>query len=459
MKFITISFRILTSLVLTTVLGTSCFAQQGDNNIYSRFGIGNLEQQGNPIQMGMGSTGVANNRIQSVNFLNPASFSYLPMTCFQASGALRQSTYTFDASSTKIFTGYLKEVALGFRKPGSPYGFGLGMQPFSFVNYKASAQTDVGDSLRTTYTYQGKGGLNKATLAMSRKFVLNNDSLNSGKKHVLSIGINLNYVFGTIDHSSKTSFDDFSNYESSRYAQNHFLSGFQPDLGLLYSMPLSHTKDVNQKVNQHQELVLGLNWGLASHLKSKSIYSEELLYGGSTLETSLDTTLYDPGVRFKFQVPQQIRAGLTWNFYQVKFGDLQITAEIMQQDWSQSQFNLARDVNPTNQLSAAQRVSFGLAYTPDNSEKTGTLRHCTYRIGYFQGEQYYRINDLAVKETGITAGLSVPILKSLNKINLAAAYLTNGTNNNSLLQSKGIYYQVGFTFIPREPWFFQRKYD
>jgi hypothetical protein len=430
-------------------------AQNGDNNIYTRFGLGVLETEGNPIQMGMGGTGVANANMQAVNFINPASLSNLPITTFQASGALKQSAYSFQNNSTQVLTGYLKEVALGFRKPGSKFGFGIGLQPYSFVNYESSATIIESDSLLTTYTYKGKGGMNKATMGGSRKFFLGKDTLNSGPKHILAIGINLNYLFGTIDHSSNTSFGEQDNYEQAKYSQNHFLNGFQPDIGLMYTLPFRQIKDVNQKIIRRQELTAGITWGINSKLKSKSIYIEELVFATGVT----DTTSIDENVKFDFNLPQHLRVGLAWNLYHNKLGDLSITAEFKTQDWSASQLNLALDLSDKNKLGSSEQILLGLAFTPENSVHTSTFRHCTYRMGFNQGHSYHQINALQLKQTAYTAGISIPILKSLNKVHLGAAYTTSGLNDAALLQAKGMFYQIGFTLVPREPWFFQRKYD
>jgi hypothetical protein len=458
MKFICSKIPFVLSCIVLALMLTPAHAQKNNNFIYSRFGLGSLELQANPQQLGMGGTGVASLGQHGINTFNPASMAYLPMTTFQAAGGGMRLNYSYNDEQATYGGGYLKNVALGFRKPGSKWGFAISMQPYSFVNYEATTQTTINDTVPTSYSYYGEGGLNKAALTFARKWILRKDSADQKEKQVLSIGLNTNYIFGTISHSSKVGFPDQNNYEYAKFSQNHFMNGFVWDIGLLYSIPLSVRKDINQKVIRSSSLNVGITYGVQARLNSKSIYLDEIISNTDILDYPLDTTFLDETVRFKYAIPQQMTAGISYHFYGQKLGDLQMNLEYMWQDWSGSKLNIGSSTNAAT-LGQANRLSAGIAFTPENSVNTSTLRHCTYRLGYYQGQTYWKINDQQISEQGITAGLSIPILKSLNKLHLGAVYLTQGNNAGDVLKTQGLVYQIGFTFIPREPWFFQRKYD
>ena len=459
MKFTNCKLYLLSCLVYFFAHVPLAHSQNNNNNIYTRFGLGSLEMQANPQQFGMGGTGVASNGQHGVNFLNPAALSYIPLTTLQASGGGMSVKYKYNDTEANYGNGYLKNVAFGFRKPGSKWGFALGMQPYSFVNYEASSDVVVSDTLNTTYTYSGNGGMTKATLGFGRKFFFGGDSTARKEKRVVSFGLNTHYLFGTIDHASKIGFPDQDNYNYGKFSQNHFLNGFQLEAGVLFTLPISHVKDANNKVVRRSDVQIGITYAVQSSLHAKSVYIDEILAANSTIDYPIDTTFMNESVRFNYDLPQQITAGLAWNIYNQKLGNLQLNLEFMTQDWSSSKLNLGSDATSSNQLSASNRLSAGIAYTPENSANTSTLRHCTYRAGYYQGQTYWKIDGQQVHEQAITAGVSIPILKSLNAINLGAAYYTLGESNSGLLEMSGVVYQVGFTFVPREPWFFQRKYD
>lgn len=459
MKFITSSLTILSFLLCCWMSISNTFAQNNNNNVYTRFGLGALESQVNAQQLGMGGTGVASTGQHGINLINPASLAFMPMTTFQASGAGIAVRYKYQDQTANYNDGYLKNVVLGFRKPGSKWGFALGLQPYSFVNYKASSDVVVSDSVNTTYTYQGYGGLNRASVSMGRKFFVGKGKDENAQKQTISFGINTNYIFGTIQHASKIGFPDQDNYNYGKFSQNHFLNGFQLEAGLLYILPMSHVLDANKKVIRHSDLHVGLTYGVASRLSARSTYLDEILTASSLIDFPIDTTYMNESIRFKYDLPQQITAGLAWTYYQQKFGDLQLNLEYSMQDWSNSKINLGSDITGNNSLTQAQRLSFGLAYTPDNSVNTGTMRHCTYRLGYYTGNSYWKINSKNVNESAFTAGLSIPILKSINKINLGASYYQLGQSSEGLLEMRGVVYQIGVTLVPREAWFARRKYE
>jgi hypothetical protein len=459
MKFISSGLLTFSGFLFCLVVSTALSAQNNNNNIYTRFGLGSLESSINPQQLGMGGTGVASAGQQGISTLNPASLSFLSMTTFQAVGGGMSVRYNYQDQSANFNNGYLKSVFLGFKKPGGKWGFSLGMQPYSFVNYKATSTVTVSDSVQTSYTYEGNGGLNKATLGLARKFYLGKSTEENTQKQTLALGVHMNYIFGNINHSSKVSFPDQDNYNYGKFSQNHFMNGAIVELGALYILPLTHQLDVNKKVVQHSDLHVGVTYGLGAKLTSRSTYLDEILSASSIIDYPVDTTYIDETITFSYDIPQQLSFGLAWAFYKQKFGDLQLNAEYTMQDWSDSKLNLGSDIKGSNTLNASQRISLGLAYTPDNSVNTGTLRHCTYRVGYYNGQTYWKINDKVVTESAFTAGISIPVLKSLNKINLGASYYQLGEESQGLLQMTGFVYQVGVTIVPREAWFLRRKYD
>lgn len=459
MKFISSGFITLSCLFCSLVCSSPLWAQTNNNNIYSRFGLGALESPVNPQQLGMGGTGVASAGQHGINLLNPAALAFTPMTTFQAAGAGMTVKYKYQDASTNFNGGYLKNVFLGFRKPGGKWGFALGMQPYSFVNYSASSNITLNDSVATTYTYEGQGSLNKATMGMARKFYFGGNEEENRQKQTLSIGLHTNYIFGTIQHASKVGFPEQTNYNYGKFSQNHFLNGFQWEAGLLYILPIKHTLDVNKKVIQHSDLHVGLSFGLAARLRAESTYLDEILTASSLIDFPVDTTYMNESIRFNYTIPQQITAGLAWSYYKQKLGDVQINVEYSMQDWSGSKINLGSDISGSNSLTRSERLSMGLAYTPDNSVNTGTMRHCTYRVGYYTGQTYWKINAKNVTESAITAGISIPVLKSLNKINLGASYYRLGQASEGLLEMTGFVYQVGVTLVPRESWFLRRKYE
>src|SRR6187200_2987000 len=70
----------LVALIIT--FGGSLVQAQKENSPYSRYGIGDLVPSQNILTRGMGGTSSAYFDFQSINFVNPASYSRLKVTTF-----------------------------------------------------------------------------------------------------------------------------------------------------------------------------------------------------------------------------------------------------------------------------------------------------------------------------------------------------------------------------------------
>src|ERR1700674_1787319 len=71
------------NIVLTICLATACISLAAqENSPYSRYGLGDLVPTGNIINRSMGGISIGYFDNQSVNFLNPASYSKLKVTTF-----------------------------------------------------------------------------------------------------------------------------------------------------------------------------------------------------------------------------------------------------------------------------------------------------------------------------------------------------------------------------------------
>jgi len=102
-----------------------------------------------------------------------------------------------------------------------------------------------------------------------------------------------------------------------------------------------------------------------------------------------------------------------------------------------------------------------LEYLPEGLDKAnGFFNRVTYRAGIRQTDVYLRLNEEAIRQVGISAGLSIPLIasRSASRFHLGVEYATIDGGASGIDQ-RNTTLQIGFTLHPFERWFFQRKYD
>ena len=484
MKFIcTTRVKKILSSIVFVLIAVLAQSQNSTSNPYSRFGIGILENPGSAIHFGMGgvTTSIADGN--SINLFNPASYSQLSRTVFQIGGTGQYQTLSNSAGSEKYSNGRVNDISIGFKKSTSPWGFALGITPVSSVGYNLTSTVTINDSTSTSYLYDGNGGINKLVVGASRQFKLykplvidpsitgnarqiaemrikeSNDSL-SQVSPVLSIGVNANYYFGTIQLERRVQFSNTS-YFSSRITEKTTIYDFDFEAGAMYTMPLSVKWD-GKKIKKATHLRVGADYQLGTSLKTKH---DELgmayLYSSYT-ESDIDTTYYTGIEKGTFNLPSKLSLGASIIMSTESGRVISFNGEFRQQDWSSNSYLLGAD--GTTNLKQYQNISLGIEYTPSSIDKAKSIfTRSTYRMGVRNTETYLALNEQDIAQTAISAGFSIPILasKSTSKVNFGIEYGTGGTTDNSLLQEKFVRFQFGFSLTPYflNPWFVVRKYD
>ena len=78
-------------------------------------------------------------------------------------------------------------------------------------------------------------------------------------------------------------------------------------------------------------------------------------------------------------------------------------------------------------------------------------------------EPYLALREEQIKEWGVSAGTSIPLLasKSASKLNFAVEYGKGGTTASGLVEENFVNIWLGFSFSPfiANDWFIQRKYE
>jgi len=177
-------------VLITLILSSVSFAQQGASSPYSFYGIGSLKFKGTVENQSMGGISVYSDSIH-INLRNPAAYAGQNLKSFNdearpmkytVGGSQSQITLNSNSASEKSSTASLDYLAIAV--PLGKFGAGFGLIPYTSVGYKL--QSFNSDQI-IQYKYRGEGGLNKVFLGFGYQLSKN-----------FRIGVDASYNFGNI---------------------------------------------------------------------------------------------------------------------------------------------------------------------------------------------------------------------------------------------------------------------
>jgi len=440
--------RKLFSIILPASLltATGALAQTTSLSPYSRYGIGDLNLQINAAQTGMGglSTGFAANNF--LNLSNPAANAFLEKPVFDFATKTETLTLSSSNESKKLRTTYINHFAYAFPVKNK-FCFSVGLVPYSRIGYSLTASETINDSTSASYQYKGSGGINRAFVGSALKLFNRNDST------VLSVGFNMNYMFGSIKKEARVFFPSSQNYFDAKEVIYTSIKDLAFDLGAYFSFYPNRAKSL--KVN------VGASYGIGTQLKTSQEQLIETFYSYySGTEYAIDTVLSRINNSGSIDLPSSYSIGASV-VYKNKwvFG-----ADYRSQNWSGFSQNLATSTILASIKNSSQ-FGLGIQFTPkpNPGPKANFFTLINYRVG-FRGEKgYAEVKGMQLAGTAWTAGIGVPFKRSnsLSRINVSYELLTRGTTNNGLLQEKYGNLVIGISIAPNniDRWFYKRKYD
>ena len=469
MKFFDTTVRSTCLLVMLLFMKLAAFAQSNPNSVYSRFGLGIIDNPGNANHFGMGGMTAAQSDPISLNLANPASYAFLDVTNLQTTLKGAYTTTNNGASTSTYGHGQVHELSMGFRKPLGKWGIAIGLSPYSSVDYRFTSKDTLSDTLTATYRYNGRGGLNKVTIGTARVFRFGSlfaaDSLkqkndsNQVKLHQLAIGFNANYIFGNITRENYVSFDQSEHYTTINYT-NLWAKGISLEAGVQYKVNLTTRRDPQRRIIGGSALQLGAVYALESDLgvEYTELVSSLRILGSSALR---DTSHFLDAVNGRLIIPQRIQAGFAYKIYNKNWGALMLGAEFKLQDWSLYRLSISEDANLDEGLQSAQGWSAGAEFKPTTDVSNSFFNRMHYRVGYRTYQSELVIKGTRIEQSGVTAGLSIPVSRSQSKINLGVEVGQRGTLDQGLVREDYVAFMVGFSLSPSsfDRWFRQVKYD
>ena len=422
----------LKTILLTALfafVATGAFAQADVDSPYSLFGVGQLSGKAMNVRLkGMGGVGNAIYGNGLINTGNPATLAKMDSLAFLFDAGVYFKTSNFSTSnkSERGANASFDYVAMAFGLTDW-WKTGLGVKPYSSSGYKMVVEGYSEGMGSYNTVFKGSGGINQ--VFWTNAFRLGN--------HV-SIGANAYYVFGDTKNVT-TIYPDSTYILGSRRGIDMMISSFMIDYGLMFDTPLG--SDMN--------LSVGLTYQQSVKLRgTQTTFIRSIMETMDTdVEYLIDTISYNVNDHAKLTMPQGFGVG----FALQKNNRWTLGVDF---DWTQWS-HFARE-GVTEELKDSWRVAAGFEYMPTYSSVSGYFRRAHYRLGgnFEHGALY--LNDHYINKVGVSAGVSLPLPRSLSKVNFAVEVGQYGTKEDGLIRENYLKFDIGVSVFER--WFVKRRY-
>jgi hypothetical protein len=408
----------------------SASGQKLINSPYSRFNIGTMENSGAFRSMGMGGIETSLRGNRSIHYSNPASYSSVDTNSFIFDFGLDygRNMLSDDTESQISQDMNFNHLIIGFPLIKG-WGVAAGVVPMSSGYYQITetilATDPAYDPLVGQYIskHTGKGGFSNA-------FIGTGINLNKN----FSVGVNMRFLFGSVSRINQVIFDDQYSYHNNE-TEKLQLGGLNLDYGLQYSKSL----------NDGYFLNAGLSYNSSKYYNTKY---EHFSYK-STSNGITDTISYISDDETSTFIPGTFRFGISYG----KENKFTTGIDYVSTNWSNSTIP-----GSSGYAADTRRLHLGTEFTPDRFSNYSYFKRLDYRLGAHIGDNYLIINGEQVKEIGVSAGLGIPLRRSLTKINLFIDYTRRAGSESSILHTEN-YLSMGVSLNFYDFWFVQRKYD
>lgn len=427
-------------LAVFLVVSVCVSAQDGTYGAYSPYsvyGIGDISKEGTAYNKSKGGTGIATRNRKFINYLNPAAVTARDSLSFMADFGLVQNNTVFKQGDLKSGhnTFNIYDFVLSFPIYRSS-AFMVGITPYSDVGYDfSSIETDpdiIGNTGNISYDSYGKGSVYQAFFGAG---------VTLWKK--LSLGAEAIYYFGNLDKITKMDYTDQS-YRSLNSGSELTIRGVTGKFGLQYE----------QELGGEVSMTIGATYRMGTNMKG---YSTNFRYATqSSVTDSLRHTVDTLGAR-GMRFGDEIGVGIAVS------GGEKWSAEFnyLRSDWRKSGFDSAPGfaVSGGSVFSSTVSQSFraGFEIVPNRNDMRSYLKTCSYRVGAYYDQAYYKLDGNNVNSIGITFGMTLPVFQWHNGITLGVDLGQRSSNRNNMIRERYATFFIGFNI--HDLWFRKIQYN
>lgn len=474
-------------LIILLFVLKSNFIQAQNNTFspYSRYALGDLNPTTFAHNASMGGAFVALKPDSLmpifINAGNPAAYALIKLTCLEVGGVYTNSRFAGNNTSLNKWSANFAYGALGFPVRANG-GACFGIMPFSSVGYDLRNTADEPAIGSVNYLYSGSGGLNKAFLGYGvmpfqnrlMKFRKKNLFIPDSMKHLseraykvkdfgskllsdFSIGVNVNYLFGAMDQTSRVVYPSSLYYNNTYRERSLTMGDFTGNFGMQTAITIDSVKQSGthkrRRLNEKVKFTFGYFMALNNTLKANyDATAYNYIVNGSGQEIIRDTVLYNANQKGKITLPLEQGFGIGFK----KGERINAVADFGITNWSKFAF-----LDNVNSFKDNYRVSVGVNFVPEKyaAGNGAFFKKLNYRLGASYQTGYITIKNTTVSNYAVTAGVGFPVgfgrLSSM--VNIGMQYGQTGTTTNNLMKENFWKINFGFTFSDR--WFQKFRYD
>lgn len=393
------------------------WAQNDTSSPYSLYGLGVENKTSFGGLTAMGNTGVAQITPFQINNLNPANLANIPLNSLLYEIGVNGTYSTIKTSDISQNTTDFNFSHIAFAFPViKNWGMSFGLIPYSKVGYDIDIENPVEGSIDTFNTsIIGSGGLNN--LYWGNGFKLH-------KK--ISIGIELSYLFGTIDEESWVLTDPIVNI-----LDHNYYNGLKFKTGIHYTIPkLAGVKTT-----------LGATIEVPTQLKGTQTRSAYKTIGGYQiyLEQDTENNLND------FELPLTINLGMSNNITK------NITTNF---DYKKLWWENTNQYENSGTYTDQSIYAFGIEYKPSKGYRFSSL--IKYRFGLNYNTGFLNISNQKIDTYSLSIGLGIPMSKhKASSLNVSYSFGKEGTISNNLIEENFHKLTLNLSFLGN--WFQKQK--
>lgn len=416
----------LIAMAMILLLVNEAQSQNTINSPYSMFGPGEVRAGEFFRNMSMGGISQGFRDSQTVNFVNPASYTVTDSLSFIFDATVFYHLYQQKVSNPQQeqLSSYSSPGSLAFSFPVfNWWSIAAGFMPYSQTGYQITDLQNDATNGTINYLYEGSGGINRVFLGHGVE-VFNG----------LSLGVNFSYLFGKSEDLLMSSSDSSGFFRTAwRYSDN--TDGLLIDYGLQWEVPLK----------ENRKLTFGATYTQSSDIQLKQ--NTSILRDLPGVTFIQDTLRFEEGEKGEMYLPDAFGAGVFMQFNPQWGAGL----DFQTQNWSQYAVN-----GNTANLNDSRQYRFGVVLNPRVETYSGFLSRLEYRAGVRYGESFLNVQNSTFNEFGISFGLSVPVRRSLSALNIGFEYAQRTPSNENLISENFFRFNIGVNI--NERWFVKRKF-
>ncbi len=386
--------------------------------------------------MSLGGSAIGMRSSSFVNPWNPASYTAFDSISFIFEGGLYAQSNTLKTLSESQTSNYSSIGNLLFGFPVTRHlKASFGLMPYSSVGYNVGETKNLqifNDSItRVKNIYDGDGGINKVYMGMGYQLSKN-----------LSVGVNVDFLFGTINRNSAAHIPDQTYAISYRQTSSIRVHDFRYNFGMQYTTQIGKDRRFTFGAVYTPSIDIKANHDTTNMLVSPT--NSDLIYYTIHQSTNIKGTIH---------IPQAMGAGFSYE----KEAKWLLAGDVYYQNWSKFKI-----FDQADSMKNSLKASLGLQIIPDGNDYNRYFKRVRFRMGVSYQQTYLQLNNKQLNDFGISLGVGLPLRKgqseiySKSAVNVGLEFGKRGTTDFSLIKENYVRLTVSLSLY--DSWFKKLKF-